>query len=285
MAGVRAAILEWEQESQHVDDLMLFYFCGHGIANPASMALLLSDFGRQRRSPFSGALDFFGFRAGMEDCTARQQCYFIDACRLNSTLLKQDAYAGDSVIQPSLVAAPGGRMRVGPTFYSTLAGDGSYGQQGQPSVFTGALLESLAGLAAGEEDGQDWTVKTCRLQTSLQFLMDESIRINHWDVLQQPIVDNLQDLQLNTLTQLPPVPVVVTVDPVNAHDEAELRYDDGDGNEDHRPADTAPWSLRLPMGRYSFHAEFASGRYDSVSMHNQDIRPPYQHRRLKAVAK
>lgn len=255
MAAVRTAILDWEKESRNVDDLMLFYFCGHGVANPASMALLLSDFGVTPRAPFSGALDFTRLRRGMEDCQAGQQCYFIDPCRLNSSLLKQDAYAGDSVIQPTMATPPGGLVCTTPTFCSTLAGDASYGRPGRASVFTEALIESLGGLAVGQEDGQDWTVKTTRLQASLQFLIDESILVNDWDVTQQPIVDMLQDLPLNTLTQLPAVPVVVTVDPSEAHGEAALRYDDGNGNADHRPADMNPWRLRLPLGRYSFHAD------------------------------
>lgn len=279
-ATVRLAIRQWQASSTHPDDLMLFYFCGHGIADGANVALLMSDFGLDPQSPLDGALDFRRFRVGMEDCVARQQCFFVDACRSRSTLLQRNDYAGHPVLNASLAANPGGRVRIGPVFFSTLAGEPAHGRPGKPSVFTEALLEALNGPGAGDEDG-DWTVKTTRLHAAIEFLIRESIRENGWEVSQQPIAEAMQELVLNTVIK-PIVPVLLSVDPYDAHAEALLRYD-GDGTNEQRAAMENIWSLRLPVGVYNFHADFASTRFNNISAANQWVRPPYLRKVLKAV--
>lgn len=283
IATVRIAIREWQALSTELNDLMLFYFCGHGIANPAKVALLMSDFGTVAAAPLDGALDFTGFRLGMEDCMARNQCFFVDACRLGSTLLQRNSYAGDPVLNATMAPNPGGLPRIGPQFFSTLAGEAAYGRAGKPSVFTEALIEALAGPGAGDENGVDWVVKTGRLQTALEFLIEDAIRVNGWSVTQQPIVDAMQDVVLNTLPREPVVPVLVSVDPESAHAEAVLRCEDRSGAQHQRAADTKPWSLRLPMGSYNFYADFASARYGNVSIANSLVRPPFALRTLKAA--
>lgn len=284
IATVRQAIREWQALATDTGDLMLFYFCGHGIANPAKVALLMSDFGTIAAAPLDGALDFTGFRLGMESCIAREQCFFVDACRMGSTLLQRNIYAGDPVLHATLDPIPGGRPRIGPQFFSTLAGDAAYGRPGLPSIFTGALLEALGGCGAVDDNGVDWVVKTGQLQTALEFLIADTIRTQGWSVTQQPIVDAMQNIVLNRLPHEPVVPVLVNVDPDDAHAEAVLRFDDGNGRQDQRAADAAPWSVRLPVGTYNFHADFVSARFTNVSLANSLIRPPYQTRTLKAVA-
>lgn len=285
IATVRQAIRDWQALSTDLGDLMLFYFCGHGIANAAKAALLMSDFGSVPAAPLDGALDFTGFRLGMESCIARDQCFFVDACRLGSTLLQRNYnYAGDPVLHATLDPIPGGKPRIGPQFFSTLAGEAAYGRPGKPSVFTDALLEALSGCGAVDENGVDWIVKTGQLQSALEFLIHDAIRTNGWEMAQQPIVDAMQNVVLNTLSRQPMVPVLLNVDPDIAHHEAELRYDNGVDLRDQRAAHPMPWSVRLPAGMYSFHADFASARYGNVSLPNSLVRPPFQTRTLKAVA-
>lgn len=283
IATVRNAIRQWQAMSTSLDDLMVFYFCGHGISNPAKTALLMSDFGSVAAAPLDGALDFTGFKLGMEDTTARNQCFFIDACRLGSTLLQRNNYAGDPVLHAHLMGNPGDLPRIGPQFFSTLAGEAAYGRPGHASVFTEALIDALSGPAASRVNGEDWVVNTGQLQTALGFLIKESIRANGWAVDQQPIVDAMQELALNNLKEDPKVPVLVNVDPGDAHAEALLRYKGKNGLQDQRDADPAPWSLRLPVGEYSFYADFESARYGNAAITDTYISPPYQERKLKAA--
>ena len=283
LATVKQAIRDWYELGNHnANDLMLFYFCGHGLAEGALNSLLMSDFGTVPLAPMEGALDFRRFHMGMEDCLARHQCYFIDACRLTSSLLRRTEFAGDPVLQPGAQPNPDGRVRLGPKFFSTLSGEAAHARPGQPSLFTGALLEAMNGAGAGDEDGGDWIVKTNRLHAAMEYLVKEIIEENGWDVGQQTITDGMQDLPLNTLDR-PIVPVSLAVAPQQAHIEATLRCHNGDGVDLERLANPTPWNFRVPVGLYNFRAEFASAQFAPVVMENQLVRPPYLRRVLKVV--
>ena len=283
IATVKQAIRDWhELGNRNPDDLLLFYFCGHGVSEGALTSLLMSDFGSVPLAPMEGALDFRRFHLAMEDCLARHQCYFVDACRVPSSLLRRYDVAGDAVLQPGALPNPGGRARLGPKFMSTLPGEASHARPGQPSLFTGALLEALNGAGAGDEDGGDWIVKTNRLHAALEYLVKEIIEENGWDVGQQTITDGMQDLPLNTL-DCPVVPVSLAVEPHAAHLEATLGCQDGNGLQLERAAEAKPWNFRVPVGVYSFQANFISPQYAPVVMPNQFVRPPYLRRILKVA--
>lgn len=282
MVTVKQAIRDWYELGNHnPDDLMLFYFCGHGVSEGALTALLMSDFGSVPLAPMEGALDFRRFHMGMEDCLARHQCYFIDACRLPSSLLRRFEHAGDPVLQPGAQPSPDGRVRLGPKFMSTLQGEASHAQPGKPSLFTGALLEALNGAGAGDEDGGDWIVKTNRLHAAMEYLVKEIIEEKGWEVGQQTITDGMQDLPLNTL-ELPIVPVSLVVDPQQAHIEATWLCTDGNGIDLQREASPKPWNFRVPVGNYRFQADFVSPQYGQV-VKNESVRPPFVRRKLKVV--
>jgi len=281
MATVSAAILDWYTlGDENPDDLMLFYFCGHGLSAGALTSLLMSDFASDPKKLMHGALDLRGFHTGMEQCMARNQCFFIDACRAPSRLLLRLLHAGDPVLQPEIKTDIGGRARLGPQFMSTLNGDKSYAVPGKPSLFTSALLESLSGAAAGDEDYGDWVVKTNRLHAAIEYLVNEMIEQKGYEISQQSIADGMQDFRLNTLLK-PVVPVHLTVEPDHLHPEATLQCTDLSGFKEQREADPAPWTFRLPVGSYTFQATFASPGYMPVSK-DEFVRPPYMRRRLKA---
>src|ERR1700738_23120 len=53
-----AAITAWkERGNSNAGNLLIFYFCGHGITEGTDTALLLSDFGSNRQNCLDGALD------------------------------------------------------------------------------------------------------------------------------------------------------------------------------------------------------------------------------------
>lgn len=283
MATVKQAIWDWYELGNHnPDDLLLFYFCGHGVAEGALMSLLMSDFGSNPMDVMAGAVDLHRFHAGMDDCLARHQCYFIDACRSPSTLLRKYDSAGDPVLRAQSNPVLGGYARLAPKFLSTLPGNRSHSIPGKTSLFTRALIDSLNGAAAGDEDYGEWVVKTSKLHVAIQYFIREMIEENAWDVIQQPITDGMQDLPLNTLKR-PEVPVSITVDPHLAHLEADLQCNGRDGFMLKRPADPSPWNFRIPVGNYRFQADFSSSKY----LHTAEeyvVRPPYMLRRLKVTS-
>lgn len=276
------AILEWRKDGDaNPDNVLLFYFCGHGIAAGTELALLAADFGADKNAPLDGALDFRRFHSNMDECAARQQVYFVDACRIGSELLKNNAgFAGRPVIQwTGNSVNPGGRLRLGPIFYSTLAGAPAYAKPKQPSVFTAALLESFAGAGSGDETGV-WEVKTTRLQESLDFLMREASRELNMPQAQIASSDSFAQLTLNTVAN-PSVPVIVRVVPQQVHEKATLRCENPTLKEKRAP-DPAPWRLRVPTGKYSFFADVKAGAFKVAPVLDEIVRPPYWGKPLKA---
>jgi hypothetical protein len=228
IASLQQAIRTWHKlGKENPEHLLLFYFCGHGISDGASLALLTSDFGSDADAPLNSAFDFRRFHMAMEECAARSQCYFIDACRVGSKLLAENqGFAGQPVLNwTGIEPNPGGRMRAGPIFYSTIAGEAAYARPGKPSVFTEALIQSLSGAGAGDEDGP-WTVKATNLQAALDFLMKEASRELGLPQQQIPTVESMQQMKMNTISQ-PKVPVIVRVQPEKAHEQATLRCENG----------------------------------------------------------
>ncbi|MER9771244.1 caspase family protein [Mesorhizobium sp. M0220] len=85
-ANVRLAITEFfKRGDENADNLLIFYFCGHGIAAGTDTALLLSDYGANPLNALERAIDFRRLRIGMGRCKASEQCFFIDACRASPT--------------------------------------------------------------------------------------------------------------------------------------------------------------------------------------------------------
>jgi hypothetical protein len=281
MPAVKQAILDWHQRGNaNPDHLLLFYFCGHGIAAGVELALLMSDFGAKPQAPLDGALDFRRFHTNMEECVARHQCYFIDACRVGSALLKgNNGFSGDPVIQWTGVATnPNGQLRLGPILYSTLAEASAYARTGQVSIFTEALLDCLAGAGSGDESGP-WEVQVTVLQRALTRLLREASEALGVPLAQIPQGYIPGDITLNTVAN-PVVPVFVRVDPSAAHALATLRCENSTKKEQ-RPPNAAVWRLSVPTGKYSFFADFKTPNYKPVALEDEIVRPPFWGKLLK----
>ena len=134
--------------------------------------LLVDDFGAIPAAPLANAVDFHGLHLGMDKCQARQQCYFIDACRVaSSTLIDAGAigFFGDPIIHGGARHSILGQ-RSAPIYYSTVAGSRAYGRPETPSIFTEALLKAFSG--AGSDDvADDWRVYTDTLNRGIHFLL------------------------------------------------------------------------------------------------------------------
>jgi hypothetical protein len=117
--NVRLAIQQlFRQGDEHTSNLLIFYFCGHGIATGTDTALLLSDYGANPLNVLEGAIDFRRLRIGMGRCRASEQCFFIDACRASTdSLIEEVGHAGQVIIGGGprdsglpLRRAPGGNL-------------------------------------------------------------------------------------------------------------------------------------------------------------------------------
>jgi hypothetical protein len=274
--NVVQAVREWfERGDSHPDNLLLFYFCGHGISAGTDTALLLSDYGADRWNSLDGAINFRLLRLGLQRCRASEQCFFIDACRASSDTLLTAESAGQVIIQPR-PRDPGWPKRRAPVFYSSLKGDKAYAIPGEPSVYTDALLQAFQDFAADDEEG-DWRVSTGRIQSTVDHLVAR--RMRDLQKVQVPTSDDQSTIYLNYLSRSPNALVYVHTEPPDALGSATLTYQRAGGSPVAAPLTgrkSEEWELQVPAGSYDFTASFPVGPPCVVT---QYIKPAY--RRVK----
>jgi hypothetical protein len=276
-SNLDAAARSWKGlGDSNPDNLMLFYFCGHGIANGPDLSLLLEDFGSVPDSALEYALDFRRFHIAMERCNARHQCFFIDACRSGDrNIIDAAGYAGRSIFTPSTRRNRDIPIRQKPVFYSTFAGERAQSRTGQVSLFTDAILKAFEGGGADDTDG-DWWVDTSQLQKTVQFMMERAIDQGFPSSQANP-VDDMSVFQLHRLTSEPSVPVVIGCRPNELNQLASLSWQSGP-QQDTRPPQDVDWDTSLIAGRYTFSANVAGGQTTPPPI-ERTVRPPY--RRIK----
>ncbi|WP_406334887.1 caspase domain-containing protein [Streptomyces sp. NBC_00203] len=261
--NILAAITEWyDRGDSNVDNRLVFYFCGHGVSQGDDMALLAADIFADEHNPLNGALDFGGLMNGLKRCKASQQVFFVDACRSNSDVLIGSSgtrFAGRTPLGAGARPLDLPR-RFHIPYYATLAGDRSHARPGQVSVFTEALLKSLAGAASDDPEG-DWRVNTSHLLEAIDHFMHQPQFAGAVAGVQVPSVGELPVFILHELPGPPVVPVYVSCECAQENADAEfvcredghecLRRAPGDVNE----ADPqSEWAIELRFGNYDFEA-------------------------------
>lgn len=267
------AILEWrERGDTHEDNQLIFFFCGHGVAEGTAQALLLDDYGKDENNPLKGAIDFFRMRLGLAPCAAREQLFLIDACRASSNkLLEGRGYAGEPIII-SPAAPPAAR----PVLYSTVAGAPAFGRKKSPSYFTEALIQALRGGGADNYlDDDIWSVNTSRLKEVIDVYMNRLHARGSIQKLQTPTADDLYTFPIVDLKGHPATPVSIGCSISDANGKAILHYKDAAGLRTQRPKPSEEqWELIVAGGKkYEFCADFPEKEYVGEPK-LQEIRPP-----------
>ena len=264
------AFKAWKADGDtYPDNLMIFYFCGHGIANGAFTALLAEDFGKDTANALDGAIDFYRNRLGMNRCKAKQQLYLIDACRTTTdmTVYAED-YAGRVFVQPQTKSA--GNLR--PVLYSTLFGQQAYGRVGKMSYFAEALLAALSG-AGGDESQGDWRVRTSSLHLAIEANLTRKANAGIATAQISP-ADDLITFDVHYMLAPPQVPVIVSCRPLAALAAANLRCLLGGALLQERVPANEAWEISLPVGSYDFEATFPGGQYQPGRRLGQYVYPP-----------
>lgn len=271
---VRKAIVEWKAEGDKSEEnLLIFYYVGHGLAKGALQSLLLSKFGADDDWPLDDAIDFTQLRVGMQRCEARQQLYFIDACRAISDKLLGHGYAGQPIIQPGLNGYRGDRACEAPVYFATLLGEDAYARPKKPTVFTDALLRSFRGAASDDAEG-DWRVRTTNLTTALDFFMRRA-RESGLEILQKPSSTDTSAFFFHYLRKPPEIPVVLRCDPQAAHEHVVFEYPVS-GVVQRKSG--GPLEVELETGQYQFAYSFPTAPPDAGyrgSTVSRYLYPPY----------
>src|SRR5688572_2449547 len=88
-ANIDKSYAAWKTRcDSSVDNIAIFYFCGHGLGKGLDQFLLVEDFGKNANSPWADAISFDDSRIAFYSCKAKTQLFFVDACReVTNTLL------------------------------------------------------------------------------------------------------------------------------------------------------------------------------------------------------
>jgi hypothetical protein len=273
MSNVEAAINRWVALGDADEDsIMMFFFCGHGLGKGNQTILLMEDFGSlPGTNSLKLALDFNGFMLGMDQCKARQQCYFVDACRVGTPFaLNTLSYFGDPVMIPA--ARVLNRPRSAPVFYSAVPGTPAYGQRGKPSFFTSALLKAFEGAGSDDTNGP-WRVETEILQRGIRVHLQRSIAGTSASG-QLTMVDGLADsFTIHQLGSPPIVPVEVTCNPESHNQYGHLRVSDGSSPVLYSAVTQGSWQLDLAFGNYQFEVDLPNPSPIPPPV-NYPVRPP-----------
>jgi hypothetical protein len=254
-AEIETAIRAWFQRGNHPDDLLLFFYSGHGVANGLKMTLLPEDYGSLQTPPQMSlglAIDFDGFYLGMDSCSAKNQIFFVDACWVASGLLiRTQNFSGNPVIpgMAQITSPP----RNAPIYYGAVPGITAFGRPGKPSFFTEALLKAFRGAGADDTSG-GWALQTDTLGRGIHHQLRRAVA-NTAAAGQLSMANNIgQPLVFHELTGLPECPVDVLCDPPSDTPGATLAVS-GNGVKDARAPDPTPWGLDLKLGDYKFEAK------------------------------
>jgi hypothetical protein len=260
--GWRAAAGTSDQE------MTFFYFAGHGVQRKQKDAVLLfADFADPAAGgPLVNTADVNQLIAGMAPPSnnakriARQQVYFVDACRMPVNEFRHDEWAHPADLWSSF-DLPGPDNRVAPVFYSSIPGSSAFAAERAQTLFSVALFECLdrrgASPPPAADEDQRWRVSTFSLISSLDQAISE---VNARSGAEQdfaPDGQNPRALTLSYLTAPPNVDVSLRIEPAAAAPLFRVGVTGDDGSSAHEIGDHEPhpWSFQLPAGVYSFSAD------------------------------
>ncbi|WP_163542312.1 caspase family protein [Occultella kanbiaonis] len=271
--NVETALLQWRARGDAgAGERLVLFFSGHGIAAGADLTLLAEDYGAKPHNALDGAVDFRNLVAAMDQCLAREQLYFVDACRVGSlALLSAGSNNGRPIFQQDLLAPAQPQMRRAPVFYAALPGTSAYGTPGRPSVFTRALLAGLQGYGADDFDGGDWQVTPSRLQDAVEVLM--ALEAPDLGRLPVPAAEHHGRVVIRALAQAPNGLTIVECDPREATAAASFACFENDLERARRGPAKRAWAVPLPEGRYRFVAEFTDGSFRREEVERR-VHPP-----------
>ena len=271
LAEVTTAIDEWSTAlNVNEGDLAIFFFSGHGVMVGMEQILLLSDFGDLKARKVRGAaIRFNPFRLGMSHFAAREQCYFLDACRsYTEAFASALGAAGESFLDP----APKfySRFAAQPVFNATVAGEYAFGRDDEPSLFTGALLQALKGGGTdNRKSPEQWQILPSQLNDAIEFIVRRRAKREGLGRLQIPSAQELVPLSLGRIVGPPLVPVGLGCNPEEATPLGRFKFTEAAG---WRAGEPDPL---LRYGTHRFDVTFEDPRFGPSSF-EMEIRPPYR---------
>jgi hypothetical protein len=168
---------DWRLDAtKNTDDLIIFFFAGHGVQRVIDEGiLLLDDFLAPHRPPLQRSALVGNLRAGLTPSVkfpdiAKTQFFFIDTCLLEPQALAQFADPQVPQIFGPETGGPPDR-RESAVLFSTVNRAAAIGRDGKPSHFAEALISALDNGAEDPVDpdgnGPVWPVTAHTIKTAI----------------------------------------------------------------------------------------------------------------------
>ncbi|MEU8852757.1 caspase family protein [Streptomyces sp. NPDC048564] len=266
LAGVEDAFEAWyDRCDSHPDNVALFFFCGHGIqVGRGPQALLLQDTGENVRDYFRTSVDLHALVEGMEENSARIQCFFVDACRnAPERLYEEEEVRATRLLAPP--RRPRARDRV--VVHSTQLGTKAHGPLGGVTRFTEAVLRALV-TPESDSTGRAWAVTTETVGRFVRELMAwPGLRPDAVAMPEQQCdfssLSTSRGGVLFSFDEAPPVPFHFNTSPGESLPDAEWALTDRGHQEVYasRAPMPEPWIGNSPVGPAKVEVSFTDGRF------------------------
>jgi hypothetical protein len=260
-ANFETVVEEWRGDAKkNKQNVMLFYFAGHGLQlRNRRQVLLMDGFGSNIGLKLRDGIDseelFRGMRPSLnQPRISARQIYFFDACRTSFDM----AYAQYDELRPvqfwQADYSPED-TRNAPLFYTCVPGGKAFGRAGESTIFSQALLQCLEGGAAESPDEANWQVTLSSLIAKLQDRIDALNTLYGSDQRVQ-VHGGDPKLILHSLDSAPEVEVEILIDPSVAKDHVGIRISDAEERIVRMHAKPLPETIRerLPGGHYELKA-------------------------------
>lgn len=182
LANTRKAMLEWRSAFQgHPDNMVVFYFCGHGVSKGQKLALLLEDFGNDENG-YEPAIELDTLRGTMKNAIPLKQLFLVDCCRSAAdNLYANETHLGTRVLTIGPHARQDGIVVRQSVLFPSMEGQAAFGQIDDISVFTACFLDAVRFAGVSGVTG-DWVVTTQQIQDAVGKLTTHRLRANAREV-------------------------------------------------------------------------------------------------------
>lgn len=250
-SNISLAFDEWVNRCKsNIDNMAIFYFCGHGLED-GDHYLLTSDFGQRPNAPFDGSFNVDLTIMAFNQLKVNKQLFLVDACRSILPGMLKAPQSGLALLSPDKIMKNSSFIA---TFKGAAANENGFSVPNQVSFFTKAIINGLNG-AVSKLKNSYWEVSSTDLYLNLEKLMNLE-KVGEGDMLRssKSCDESFVLTRWNAPTERT---VILNCSPDEALPVATLHCEEIDGvNKHKRNPSTDRWNFKTPAGFYRINATF-----------------------------
>lgn len=229
LQNVKDAAAKWAARvGSNLNNLAVFYFCGHGASMGQEAALLLSDFGKPT-AEYEGAIELSTLRGTMKNSPAIQQVFLLDCCRTHA----DDLYTNEPTIGSRILSIPAvsrGHQTPAQQFvlFPAIDGEQAFGIPNRISAFTSSILDAVQ-FAAGDYSTGTWKTTTAGILSHVDRLVQHRVPAAQLQ-RSKPNALDASSFDFNEISEPVPTRSVVTLSDLSVWGKVELSAADVAGH-------------------------------------------------------